>query len=252
MIIYRIFNKINKKSYIGQSVNGFGFRYKGSKWWKYTHNEILKNSIKKHGLENFDFEILDKDVSSIDELNRLESYYAEKFDSYRPNGYNIRGCGDNKFVDDKLKIHLSTFRLGKNYRPKNKRQSIYKGVAWRESKKSWVCRFSNSIITKDKHCSSEIEAAATYDKVSLFLMGEDCFLNFEHKRTEYLMMDLQDFYENQFLKTKKKRTDGYFKDQTELKEQIIEIIDLSISEIANKLNVTKSKVLWCIKKYKLK
>ena len=39
-----------------------------------------------------------------------------------------------------------------------------------------------------------------------------------------------------FLKTKKKRTDGYFKDQTELKEQIIEIIDLSISEIANKLN----------------
>jgi hypothetical protein len=155
-------------------------------------------------------------------------------------------------VDDKLKIHLSTFRLGKNYRPKNKRQSIYKGVAWRESKKSWVCRFSNSIITKDKHCSSEMEAAATYDKVSLFLMGEDCFLNFEHKRTEYLMMDLQDFYENQFLKTKKKRTDGYFKDQTELKEQIIEIIDLSISEIANKLNVTKSKVLWCIKKYKLK
>jgi predicted DNA-binding protein YlxM (UPF0122 family) len=66
------------------------------------------------------------------------------------------------------------------------------------------------------------------------------------------MMDLQDFYENQFLKTKKKRTDGYFKDQTELKEQIIEIIDLSMSEIANELNVTKSKVLWCIKKYKLK
>lgn len=252
MIIYRIFNKINKKSYIGQSVNGFGFRYKGSKWWKYTHNEILKNSIEKHGLENFDFEILDNDVSSIDELNRLESYYANKFDSYRPNGYNIRGCGNNKFVDDKLKIHLSTFRLGKNYRPKNKGKSIYKGVSWKESKKSWVCRFSNSIITKDKHCSSEIEAATTYDKVSLFLMGEDCFLNFEHKRTEYLMMDLQDFYENQFLKTKKKRTDGYFKDQTELKEQIIEIIDLSMSEIANELNVTKSKVLWCIKKYKLK
>lgn len=49
----------------------------------HTHNEILKNSIEKHGLENFDFEILDKDVSSIDELNRLESYYAEKFDSYK-------------------------------------------------------------------------------------------------------------------------------------------------------------------------
>ena len=47
MIIYRIFNKINGKSYIGQSVNSFDKRYKGNKWWKYTHNEILKNSIMK-------------------------------------------------------------------------------------------------------------------------------------------------------------------------------------------------------------
>jgi len=251
VIIYRIFNKINKKSYIGQSVNDFNSRYKGSKWWKYTHNEILLNSIEKHGLENFDFEILVQDISTIDELNRLESSYAEKFDSYRPNGYNIRGCGDNKFVDGKLKVHLSKFRLGKNYTPKNKKRSIYKGVSWKESKKSWLCRFSNSRLTKDKYCSSEIEAAEMYDKVCLYLIGPDSFLNFDHKRSEYLMLDLQDFYENRFLKTKKKRTDGYFKDQTELKQQIITILNLSISEIAKRLGVTKSKVNWCIKKYKL-
>jgi hypothetical protein len=57
MIIYRIFNKINGKSYIGQSLNSFDKRYKG-KWWKYTHNEILKNSIMKNGKEQFDFEII--------------------------------------------------------------------------------------------------------------------------------------------------------------------------------------------------
>ena len=37
MIIYRIFNKINGKSYIGQSIFKFNKRYKGSDWLKYTH-----------------------------------------------------------------------------------------------------------------------------------------------------------------------------------------------------------------------
>jgi hypothetical protein len=52
MIIYRIFNKINGKSYIGQSVVSFNKRYKGGDWLKYTHNQILKNSVNKYGLED--------------------------------------------------------------------------------------------------------------------------------------------------------------------------------------------------------
>ena len=112
MIIYRIFNKINGKSYIGQSIFKFNKRYKGSDWLKYTHNPILKNSVNKYGVDNFDFEIIEDNVKDIDELNKLEIKYAEKYNTYRPNGYNIRGCGDNKFVDDELKKHLSTFRIG--------------------------------------------------------------------------------------------------------------------------------------------
>lgn len=35
MIIYRIFNKINGKSYIGQSISNFNKRYKGGKnYWQ--------------------------------------------------------------------------------------------------------------------------------------------------------------------------------------------------------------------------
>lgn len=33
MIIYRILNKINNKSYIGQSVLTFNKRYRGGEWW---------------------------------------------------------------------------------------------------------------------------------------------------------------------------------------------------------------------------
>lgn len=84
MIIYRIVNKLNGKSYIGQSVFNFNKRYKGGRWWDYTHNILLKNSIAKNGLENFEFEILENNVDNIEELNKLEIFYADKYNSYRP------------------------------------------------------------------------------------------------------------------------------------------------------------------------
>lgn len=251
MIIYRIFNKKNGKSYIGQTIYTFNERYKGN-WIKNTHNIILKNSIDKNGAENFDFEILEENVDSIEKLNELEVYYSEKYNSYRPNGYNIRGCGDNKFVDNELKEHLSTFRLGTNYKPNNKKSSVYKGVYWRESKKTWMCRFYNSIIKKTKYTNSEIEAAETYDKVSLYLFGKDCFINFEEKRLEYLKLNLKDFYENNFLKKKEKRKDGYYKDDIDLLNSIKPLIwEMSIPKIAKKLDLKPHVVSWCIKKHNL-
>jgi len=81
MIIYRIFNKINGKSYIGQSVVSFNKRYRGD-WVKYTHNLILKNAVNKYGIENFDFEIIEDNIKDIDELNKLEIKYAEKYNTY--------------------------------------------------------------------------------------------------------------------------------------------------------------------------
>ncbi len=69
MIIYRIFNKINGKSYIGQSVVSFNKRYKGSDWLRYTHNQILKNSVNKYGIENFDFEIIEDSVKETNKQN---------------------------------------------------------------------------------------------------------------------------------------------------------------------------------------
>lgn len=251
MIIYRIYNKINGKSYIGQSINKFNIRYKGGKWWKYNCNQILKSSILKYGLENFDIEILEENICNIDNLNFLEFFYADKFNSYRPYGYNIRGCGDNKFVDNKLKKHLSTFRMGKNYIPLNKKSSTYKGVSWRESKKSWMCRFNNHIINKTKYVNSEIEAAETFDKISLYLIGNDCFINFEEKRNEYLSSDLPSFYRN-FISIKRKRKNGYFKDDSILLESIKPLIwEMSIPKISEKLNISKRRIQWCIKKHNL-
>ena len=54
------------------------------------------------------------------------------------------------------------------------------------------------------------------------------------------------------LPIKTKRKDGYYKDLTDLRDKILPLINLSILEISNNLNITKRRVNWCIKKYKLK
>lgn len=250
MIIYRIFNKINYKCYIGQSVNNFNERYCGGKWWKYTHNEILMNSIKKYGLEAFDFEILEENVETIEHLNYLEEYYAGKFNSYRPNGYNIRGCGGNRFLDDELKLVFSNIRKGTSYSPKNKKSSIYKGVYWRSSKKSWQVRFDNNQLKKTKYCSTEIEAAETYDKVSLYLFGHKSFINFEEKRSDYLSLDLEKYYK-EFLKVKSRRKYP-IKNDVELMNLIEPLLwKMSVPEISKEINVTERRIHCCIKKYAL-
>jgi group I intron endonuclease len=250
MIIYRIYNKVNSKCYIGQSVNSFNERYRGGKWWEHTHNEILINSIHKYGIDSFDFEILEENVETIEKLNDLEKFYAQKFNSYRPHGYNIRGCGDNRFVDDELKLHLSTFRKGTNYVPKNKKSSIYKGVYWRERKKSWQVRFDNNQLQKIKYCNSEIEAAETYDKISLYIFGDKAYINFEEKRSDYLLCGLEKFY-NDFFSTKKRRKYPT-KDDSDLLYLITPMIwKMSVPEISKKINITERRIHLCIKKHKI-
>ena len=54
-IIYMIRNKINNKIYFGQTVqlHGFQDRYKHGDI-TFTHNDHLKNSVIKYGIENFE------------------------------------------------------------------------------------------------------------------------------------------------------------------------------------------------------
>lgn len=108
--IYKITNKINGKSYIGQS------KHTRRRWREHINgleNSVISNAIKKHGKENFTFEILE--LCSIDELNDREIYYIDKFGTYGK-GYNIttggdgvKGVGKVLTVDDIPKI-LSDLR----------------------------------------------------------------------------------------------------------------------------------------------
>lgn len=93
--IYKIENKINHKVYIGQSINitdrwrNHRSAYKDASDKAYeTH---LYRSMRKYGIENFDFSIVEECLSS--ELNERERYWVSYYDSFF-NGYNLTLGGD--------------------------------------------------------------------------------------------------------------------------------------------------------------
>lgn len=95
--IYKWTNKINGKIYIGQSVNIENRRKKHIADSYYTksntYNTAFHSAIRKYGEENFTFEVLC--ICQKEELNVLEKFYIQKFNSILPNGYNMTDGGEN-------------------------------------------------------------------------------------------------------------------------------------------------------------
>lgn len=102
-IIYRHLNKINGKSYIGQTCQ------KPSERWRkgngYVSSTKFWNAIKKYGWDNFDHIILETNLSG-EEANNREKYWIEYFNSVE-NGYNLSyGGNDLHEFSNEHKQHL--------------------------------------------------------------------------------------------------------------------------------------------------
>lgn len=93
--IYKITNKLNSKSYIGLTNYTDPFR----RWERHKkdvfHSDYTKRplyeAIKKYGIENFTFEVLEECLEPQDR----EKFYIQKFDTYN-NGYNATLGGDGR------------------------------------------------------------------------------------------------------------------------------------------------------------
>lgn len=97
--IYKIQNLINGKSYIGQSKN-IKRRWKdhccsANNPTDHNYNNPLYRSIRKYGIENFSFEVIEECLVS--ELNDKERFYIQKYDSFF-NGYNLTLGGDSSAI----------------------------------------------------------------------------------------------------------------------------------------------------------
>lgn len=99
--IYKYQNKINKKCYIGQSIDIIQRQYahKSSAYNEKAkdYNSQFHIAIRKYGLENFDFEIvaeLEANEYSKEVLDKLEKFFIKYYNSYH-NGYNATEGGDD-------------------------------------------------------------------------------------------------------------------------------------------------------------
>lgn len=95
--IYKFENLINHMVYIGQAID-LEARY--NKHYKNIndnyHQEDLYKAFREFGFSNFSYEILEEfENFDQEKLNQLECYYIEKFDSIKPNGYNMIPGGTN-------------------------------------------------------------------------------------------------------------------------------------------------------------
>lgn len=102
--IYKITNKINGKVYIGQSVN-IKQRWKNHRkdaFWKKSrnYNSPLYRSIRKYGIDNFSFEVLEE--CSQEDLNRLEIFYIAQYNAHGDGGYNQTDGGHDSTACRKL------------------------------------------------------------------------------------------------------------------------------------------------------
>ena len=117
--IYKIISPTNK-IYVGQSINI------ENRWLSYKRNNNfysqtrLRNSIKKYGVENHKFIILEECI--IDQLNERERHYQDLYDVLGLNGLNCRlttttsKSGKNS-IESNLKRSLSTKGKPKGPRP---------------------------------------------------------------------------------------------------------------------------------------
>lgn len=111
--IYRIWNDINNKNYIGKTLNTI------EKRWKEHCNDYRKNhcenrplykAMNKYGLEHFHIEQVEE--CSADLLSEREIYWIEQYGSFKY-GYNATKGGDGKFYVD-VDIIYTLWNEGKN------------------------------------------------------------------------------------------------------------------------------------------
>lgn len=118
--IYKIYNDINSKLYIGQTRTTIKQRWKqhrtDSKNLK--NNVVLYKAIRKHGIDSFHIKEIDRCYSDskdgiIEKLNHLEMFYIKKYKSLvNENGYNMDKGG---FSSNSSNVPVKQYDLLLNY-----------------------------------------------------------------------------------------------------------------------------------------
>jgi group I intron endonuclease len=109
MIIYKATNKINGKSYIGQTTKTLEERIKGH--LRSNKKLYFHQALREFSNENFEWIILEE-CNNIEELNIKEIYYIKFYDTCGDNGYNSTTGGHYFKMTDEIRKKLSDSHKG--------------------------------------------------------------------------------------------------------------------------------------------
>lgn len=111
MYIYKITNLVNNKVYIGQTRRDVSTRIREHINGAYHGTDFrIGAAIVKYGWDNFNVDIL-ATAETIEDLNRLEHEYIQKYNSIEC-GYNVAPGGDSNVMDNpEIKVkHLASMQ----------------------------------------------------------------------------------------------------------------------------------------------
>ena len=126
-IIYLLRNKVNGKCYVGQTTQTLRQRLSEHKSFSFRgYNYPIYNAISKYGWDNFEKYQLDICYTNQEDLNALECFYMEKFNTLEY-GYNIReGGSKGKKNKNSIQKYIKTRTLSiSEYKIKLKEKFSY-------------------------------------------------------------------------------------------------------------------------------
>ncbi len=119
MIIYKITNILNNKSYVGQTIRSIEKR-----WAQHCSNKeqcvLIHQAICKYGKNNFIVEQIDS-ATSLEELNKKETEHILSNNTLSPNGYNLNTGGGNRRWSEESKQRMSQSHSGKTLDEEHKK-----------------------------------------------------------------------------------------------------------------------------------
>jgi group I intron endonuclease len=88
-LVYIATNKIDNKSYVGQTIQTLERRKIGHKSYAFLGSKfVFHKAIRNHGWDVFDWKVI-KECNNRNELDQLELKCIKKYNTITPNGYNM-------------------------------------------------------------------------------------------------------------------------------------------------------------------
>jgi len=136
MIIYKATNKINGKSYIGQTVKSLKKRIREHiNLSKNGSNRPLHAALRKYGPENFTWEIIVDCGDNQHFLNESEIFFIDRYNTKSPNGYNLTDGGEGISGFNHTEETKRKMKKPKSEKARKNMSEAHKGVPLSETQR---------------------------------------------------------------------------------------------------------------------